>query len=472
MVKSAKSVSKTEVITLYPYQEDGIAWLASKNLALLADEMGLGKTVQTICAADFIKAKRILIVCPSIARINWEREFTKFSSENRRFFQPKKETDSIWPETHSVIVSYDLAAKVISPGKFDLIVCDEAHLLKSITARRAVKILGKDGLIHKTKRFWALTGTPAPNHFGELWTLLFVFGVTKLAQEDFLNRYCNVRQTPFGPQVVGSKTSMVHELKPMLGKIMLRRKKEDVMKDLPPLTYTHFLVERGEVDLNAHQSFIPWIGREDQLKQRLVMENQMIKHILDNSGTHVPGMRALEAMAESVSTLRRYTGLQKLRAVADIVGDELDRNEYGKIVIFAVHRDVIVGAQEILKRHNPVTLFGGMNDETKQNNIDRFQGLKKYKIMIANIQSAGVAINLTAANQAAFIEQSWVPAENAQAIMRIHRMPQKEPCFIRFFGLAESIDDRVSNSLKRKAHDLTFLFDEKNPRFPQTPELT
>src|SRR4051812_43178128 len=98
------------VPALFPYQEEGAQWLATKRRALLADDMGLGKTAQAIRAADLIGAERILILCPAIARTNWVREFSKFSRRGRSFSTVLSATDT-WPTSGGIACSYDLITK-------------------------------------------------------------------------------------------------------------------------------------------------------------------------------------------------------------------------------------------------------------------------------------------------------------------------------------------------------------------------
>lgn len=443
-------------VKLFPYQTEGAIFLSEKRCAILADEMGLGKTVQAIRAADLVKAKNILVVCPAIARINWQREFEKFSLTHPSL----------------TVTSFESAHKINPSMLFDLLIIDEAHYLKSHTAKRTAAIYGKEGLVRRAARVWALTGTPAPNALAtEVWTHLFTFGVTKLSYTDFLKHFCNYFEGSYGVQITGNKPERLAEFQSLMSKIILRRKKEDVMKELPPIRYAHILVERGEVDIEIMDSFAQYIGRQNELKERLEIEKQMVDHIL-KSETPAESLRALEALANSVSTLRRYTGLQKMDPVANIILDELENNAYQKIVIFAVHRDVIEGLRQRLEKYGALTLYGGHTDETKQRNIDAFQKNPKKRVMIANIRAAGTSVTLTAASQIAFIEQDWVPGNNAQATMRVHRIGQNESVLVRVFGLAESVDERVSNSLKRKMNELTKIFELPQSTEIEIPKLT
>lgn len=452
------------VETLFPFQKIGAQWLASQKVALLADEMGLGKSAQSIHACDLVGAVRICVMCTASARINWQREFEKFSYQASSVFDILMNGKTKLRPGASLISSYDFSEKILKEleGTFDVLILDEVHLLKSTDAKRTHYIFGKNGLVRRARRVWALSGTPAPNHAGELWPLLRTFGVTPLSYDDFVERYCDSYPTAYKPRITGTKQQRIPELKALMAPIILRRHKEDVMKELPPIFFSDIVVEPGPVDLMAEASFNQYIfpiDRTQELNTKMESERQLISSIIEKGGMVKDTMRALEALAKSVSTLRRYTGIQKVQASADIVSQELLNNAYRKIVIFAVHRDVIEGLRAKLSKFKPVTLYGGTDPGTRQKNIDKFQNNPKCRVFIGNIQAAGTSITLTAAHHVLFVEQDWVPGNNAQAAMRCHRIGQVNPVFVRFVGLANSLDERISRVLKQKARQLSLLFD-------------
>lgn len=449
--------------TLFPYQIQGAKFLQEKRFALLADEMGLGKSAQAITAADKINAKRILVLCPAIARINWQREFTKFSTHNRDF-------DLVFSRTfapsndRSIICSYDLAA-TFPPGffgSFDLLILDEAHYLKTLETKRTIAVYGKEGFCRYSKRIWALTGTPAPNHAGELWPTLFTFGSTQLRYNQFIETYCDLVKLTYRTQIVGTKKSAIPELRDTLKKIMLRRTTKEVALELPEIFYSHLVVEPGAVDISIE--FPEYVMLKDtthELYELLAKQTKLVEDVADTVRLGRDGMKVLEGLAKSISTLRRYTGLQKVQSVIELVKEELITSQYEKIVIFAVHRGVIKGLQDSLREFKPVTLYGGTPPEKRQKHIDNFQKNPRCRIFIGQIQASGTAITLTAANQVIFIEQDWVPGNNAQAAKRCHRIGQEKPVFVRFISLKDSYDERISQILKRKTAELTELFENK-----------
>lgn len=445
-------------VMLFPFQRVGAKWLSERKKALLADEPGLGKTAQAIAAADLVQAKRILVLCPAIARMNWVFELEKFSQMKRNVdvFKPKNKFSSA--EKDVQICSYDAGSidALTKRGNeaFDLLILDEAHLVKSTEAKRTSAVLGKSGPVHRAKRVWALTGTPAPNHAGELWPLLYVFGATALSYTSFVKTYCECEQTTYGLQIYGTKTKKIPELKNVLSRIMLRRKKSEVLKDLPPIQYGTVVVEPGIVTMKDPLEE----GIEHFSPQTIRREEEKVEHILEEMSFGTEDMERLAGLAQSVSTLRRYTGLQKVEPISELVTQELHSKAYQKIVIFCLHRQVIDQLEEKLDEFNPLVLHGGTTDTQRNHRIQLFQHDTRYQIIIANILTAGTAITLTAAHQVLFAEQDWVPANNSQAAQRCHRIGQTENVTVRFVSLANGVDQRVTAILKRKTEELELLF--------------
>lgn len=451
---------------LFGYQSVGAEFLSGNGFGkLLADEMGLGKTVQAIRGLDRIHAKRAIIICPSVARINWLREFELWSLSKVKVSIVTELSDPLPTEGH-VICSYNYATanfRRFGRNWWDCLVIDEAHFLKSTDAERAKAILGAEGIIRVCSRCWLLSGTPAPNNYGELWILLFTFGVTSLTYEAFIKRYCVVMPSQYGFRIVAGRPENVPELRELLSKIMLRRLKKDVMKELPPISFGHVNVEPGLVDLEILPSFTQYFmptDRRADLKAELDRQRNLLEQIDKNMAVgDTNKLSAIAAVSDSVSTLRRYIGLQKCDAAIELLANELENKAYEKVVIFAIHRDVIETMRMGLRKFGPVVLYGGTDPEKRQKNIDRFQNNKKCRVFIGNIHAAGTAITLTAADQVVFIELDWVPGNNAQAIMRCHRIGQLNKVFVRFLLLDGTLDAKIGFILKRKIADLAKVFD-------------
>lgn len=444
--------------SLYPYQEEGAQWLSQRKYALLADDPGLGKSAQSIRAADILGLTSLLVCCPAVARLNWMREFDKFSSREWKSKRAVLAASDAWGSPDLVTVSYDLLTnkKVstwISSRQWDVVILDESHYLSNRKAKRT-----EAAFAVPTARIWALSGTPAKNHAAELWPLLRRFGVVQSEYWAFVQRYCVYHGTPYGVQITGSQR--IDELRSLLAPVMLRRKKDDVLKELPAISFHDVAVPASPVDIERWwpevtigQKSIPTFNKE------IAEQQAAIDAVINVLGMGHGGVGALASLQPKTIMTRRYTGLQKTPAIAEIIHAELSANQYDKIVLFALHRDVIHHLMELLHDFHPMNLYGGTPPEKRDMYIRRFQTQKKYRVIICNIQAAGTAITLTAAHQVAFAECSWVPAENAQAAMRVHRIGQSQPVTVRFFGLADSSDEKVARVLRRKTKDLTAIFD-------------
>lgn len=430
--------------------------------------MGLGKTRQAILGLERVHASKFLVICPSIARINWLREIQMWSdilTLPKVYFGLKEKIDFEIP----AICSFDFATenkeRLVSQ-KWDCVIVDEGHFLKNLKAKRTKAILGLNGILSVAKRMWLLTGTPAPNNPSELWVPLFVFGQTRMSFDQFTNHFCLTRKTTYGVKITGTRSERIPELKNLLKPVLLRRLKKDVMKELPPINYYHEFVEPGLVDLPITPTFCAYTyptDRTDELvktirQQRFLVEQMILRTQSDPEGA-IAGM---EGIAKSVSTLRRMVGLQKVDAAVDMIQAGFKAGVYQKLVVFAIHQDVIDGIMNGLRAFgiDSVKLYGGTPAKKRQRNIDKFNSNPRCKVFIGQILSAGTAINLTIAHDVMFVEQDWVPGNNAQAIMRCHRIGQKKTVSVKFLALEDSIDSHVTLLLKKKTRDLMRIFDE------------
>lgn len=456
-------------LTPFQYQRTGAEYLAANAHALLADEMGLGKSAQVVLACDKVDAGDILIVCPAAVRINWSREFDRFSSKDR----PATiiETGKDRPGSGVNIISYDLLAsneklrQTVKQTQWDVLVLDEAHYLKERTAKRTKAVYGHNripGVMHSAKRTWRLTGTPMPNNASELYTHLKSAGIEKRSYWDFVFDFCDGFQSDYGYKITGVKNAP--RLKQLLSQFMLRRKKDDVMTQLPPITFSEVTVERSKVELDPwfYENWRP-IGVPAFLKE-LETQDKTCKASLNaiRSGHHYnfsDSLELLKAYSKSTATLRRYIGLAKLPRVLDIIEEELESGALNKIVLFANHQQVIEQTRERFRKYKAVTLYGGTPLAKRQHNIDQFQNNPKCRVFIGQIVAAGTGITLTAAHEVAFLEASWVPADNAQAAMRCHRVGQTKPVRVRFFTCEGSVDEEVMRVIVHKTREIAKIMD-------------
>lgn len=427
--------------TLFPYQEIGAQWLAKVGRGLLADDPGLGKSAQAIVAACQVNAQKILVLCPASVVENWRREIG--------FWAPPFKAPRFRVE------SYDMARgrnfEFLMEIGYDLVICDEAHMLKTRDTKRTQAVFGKKcdgvgGLIEKAKHVFLLTGTPMPGHPAELWPMLravmpdAIIGLKSglpVAYWPFAMRYCKMERNYLGHDtIVGGKN--LPELRERMKPFVLRRKKSDVLSELPPI--------RFDVLPLAGKITIP-----PDMADEVAAQMREVQKALEDGG-----VAALKAIAPHVATLRRLTGVAKVAPVVEWVKDQLDGG-MKKIVLFAQHKEVIEGLRNYLaKTHGIAVIDGSVTDRQVQ--VDRFQNDPAVKVFVGQIQAAGTGITLTAASDLVFVESSWTPTDNTQAAMRINRIGQKNACMVRFATIAGSIDEQIQKACARKMADIKELF--------------
>lgn len=421
---------------LYPYQQTGAQWLAERPRALLGDKMGLGKTVQAIEAANLTGARRIAVVCPAIARVNWGRELDKWA-----LYSP-----AVKIESYNKLAMDRELRREWARWRPDVLVIDEAHYLKSKDTSRTKSLYGPhcrgDGLVGCAGAVWALSGTLTPNNAAELYPHLRASFPDALpgagSFADFLNRYTHWEPTPHGPKVLSNKN--LAELRAAIEPHLLRRRTEDVLPELPN-------VRLGEVAVEALDAL-------DALRElEATVEVQELIYRLDE-GADIP-----EADPH-IAAFRRVCGVAKAKPLALLVADELANNQYEKIVLFAHHRDVISTLMQELQAFRPVRVWGGDSDAVRQQAIDDFQARPECRVFVGQITACATAITLTAASQCLFVEQSWVPSDNEQAIYRLRRIGQKSQILCRIGYLDKSIDEAINRSLARKVKGLLELYGE------------
>ena len=444
-------------LPLYPHQEEGARWLAERSAALLADDPGLGKTITALAAAASLQPAegrarpRILVLCPTVVLYNWQAETEKWLAAPRVQVvthgraQIEKDADVVIV-THGLLLAPWISSQLLS-AQWDVAIVDEAHAFKSITAKRTAALYhAQAGIVKAAQRVWLLTGTPCPNHAGELYTHLRGLDWKRLVPEqleepltydEFVYRYCRWRETPYGVQIVGNQRERLPELKKALDGFVLRRRKEDVLKDLPPIRME--LVHLRPLALDAALASL-----EAELSS-LVKDRVAGRDVEDTLGF-------FDAVKDDVgfTRFRRLCGLAKAGSVVDLLAAELEDGALDKVVVFAHHRDVVDQIAEGLERFGVRTITGETPAAERTARVKAFQESGNVRVMVSNIVAGGVGVTLTAASEVVFAEQSWTPGENAQAADRCHRIGQTERVRVRFVALAGTLDTFIAQALRRK----------------------
>lgn len=410
----------------FKFQIEAKDIMCVRKHTLLADSMGLGKSFEIIMVINQLRLRRTLIICPASVKLNWVRELEE-GLESRRYIQViNKRTDYIEPFSEIIIVNYDLIAHSniftqLKQIEFDLGVCDEAHYLKNMKAKRTLAVLAKNGLVFNCKRTIMATGTPVLNRPIELYPILKVLAPQVLGKYNdyyrYAKRYCDAYQDGFTLNADGA--SHTDELNESLRKhYMIRRLASEVYKELPAVRYQVLFVEQttGAV---ATLRQLEEAGRSDFKHQKLGID------------------------AGGLATLRRETAEMKLDACIEQIRDIVE--QAGKIVIFAYHHSVIAKLEEVLHEFGTVTLSGDTDQRSRQDAITRFSGETGPRVFIGQIQAAGQGIDglQKCCANVLFIESSWVPGEVKQAIARVSRMGQTKPVLVQFLIWADSIEEHL-----------------------------
>lgn len=426
--------------------------------------MRVGKTPTCIRSNDLIRARRILWLTTGAARIGHAYAWDKYSPLDHDCRVIDSGKDAI-PDSGVVITSYDLAAGPLYDRlmrmEWDALDLDEAHKLKNATTKRAKAVLGertdaKDGLASRAAAVKLLSGTPSPNHPGELWPVLHAFfpstihkagTATPMRQFEFETRFCKTAWSPFGQsnrKIVGGKN--LPELKKRIQPFFLRRRFADVYKDAAGV----------EIDLL-------FVDAQDNLDALREVERdevaQQYKRALAAAVSDVH-MKAIEAeIADTVAKrLRRLTGVAKVPGVVAWAREFLEDRKGAKVVLFGHHTEVLDGLVAGLAKYKPLRVSGGVTAKAKGEAEHLFRSDPKRRVFVGNLISAGEAIDLSVADDIVLVESSWVPGENEQALRRIVNMAKQRENIAWFATLAGSIDERVQQTNARKTRDIMQLF--------------
>lgn len=447
---------------LYQHQEDGVKFLLSRKNCILADDMGLGKTNQAIIGALESGAKKILIVSPSSAKINWEREINVFCDDTT-IIEGKK-----WSKAKFTIINYDILKNfhTLDDGKkpkdgeepkklnrelanagFDLIIVDEAHYLKnndSIRGKIMVELVEKHGI----PNVWLLTGTPVANRPMDFFNLLKLIK-SKLAEnwKHYAVRYCDAKKM-YRTLKNGQKkqiwitdgASNLDELSTKTKNIILRRYKTEVL-DMPDKVVTPSYYR---LDSKARKEY-------DAL-----WEEYLEKRILDGKKNGNIQKDLVELIL-----LRQFIAAAAIPYTIEMVENAIEMGR--KVIIFTSFTEEL----EILSQHFgklSVKHNGPMSTTQKQKSVDEFQNNPKVKVFIGNIDSAGVAITLTEATVVIFNSFSWVTGNNEQAEDRAFRIGQKNNVNVYYQLFEGTISTRMWETLKNKQLVISTILGERKDK--------
>lgn len=436
---------------LYPFQINLVNRIVSApGDVYVTAEMGLGKCA--IAASSIPFGDSVLIVCPAVVRSHWKAEFEKWTGMEAEIVTDVKD-----PLPQVGVISYELAVKLAAKPKHcrNFIIFDEAHYLKNPKAMRTLILLLRPNALATwgEKRIF-LSGTPTPNHVGELWPILKFMGVVNGTFAAFARRYCTFETTWIFQKgrrisverINGTNEKTIPVLQKVVSPHLFRARYESAGITLPRIVTENLLVD-GSTDSTA------W----DLERNLQSLWDATFK--TEDPAKAIDPLAGLMALQSSLGGLRKMHALRKVKPLAGLIANELDSGQYKKLVVFAHHTQVLEDLVSELKNKNVRALaaHGKMSHEARAIQVAHFQAdSNATQVLAASIQAMGIGINLHTSNQCLFVEQSYVPAENAQALGRLRRIGQKmDTVFCRIATLGDSgIDQRVQEILTQKTLDL------------------
>ena len=428
-----------------------------RGRALLADDPGLGKTCQSLAYLQaHPEIRPAIIIVPATMKLKWGLEIDSWMTEKCHWeiISGKKPDELKTADIY--IINYDIVSNEYAPlkrgekkrkeipgtGWIDFIenirpkaiIVDEADRLKNRDAQRskAVKKLAEN-----TPHFIALTGTPG-NRPEELYNVIQLVEPGLFPSfYKYAQKYCNATLTRYGWDFSGA--SNVEELHKILtDTIMIRRRKKDVLPDLPAKIRAVIPMELNNADIytEAETDFVNWLRSVDIKKAE----------------------RAKKAKALSrIEGLKQLALAGKLNQCIDWIENFIESGE--KLVVFTTHKSTISALMETFPK-TAVKLDGSTNMTDRQAAVERFQTDPDIRLFVGNIKAAGVGITLTAASNACFLELPWTSGDCDQAEDRIHRIGQDAGSVTIWYLLAENtIDTEIASLLDEKRGVLAAILD-------------
>ncbi|MCQ2220025.1 MAG: DEAD/DEAH box helicase [Prevotella sp.] len=424
----------------YPYQLEGIAYGLSRKRIFIGDEPGLGKTLQSIGIVDTADAYPCLVICPSSLKINWQREFEKFT--DKRALVLDNATRTTWPYLlrmkmhHVAIVNYESLRKyfvwdvqgsrngfrlkdvVFTPDTqlFRSVIIDESHRVKDASAQQTIFT---KGICTGKPYVICLSGTPVVNRPEDLVSQLSI--MNRLIEFGGKSKFL----TDFGTE--DSDLALLSSQ--LYDRCLIRREKAKVLTQLPAKTRSDLYVDisnRPEYDLAA-SDLAEYLRQYQECTERDIRRK----------------MR-MEALVRFM-TLRSIAARGKVKQAIDFVRVFLASGK--PLILFCSLHDIV----DELKQAFPeaVTVTGRDSMVSKQAAVDSFQQ-GRSQLIICSIKAAGVGLTLTASSNVAFVELPWTYADCCQCEDRAHRIGQRDNVTCYYLLGRSTIDHALYRIIHRK----------------------
>ncbi|MBD3161345.1 MAG: helicase SNF2, partial [Candidatus Eisenbacteria bacterium] len=452
---------------LRDYQKLGLGWFGFlrdfKLHGCLADDMGLGKTVQVLALLEQRRTRRTgrpsraasLVVAPRSLVHNWIEEARRFTPnlkllDHTGITRSKRTRDLL--DRDLVITTYGTLRrdiKMLKEIEFDYAILDEAQAIKNASSQSA-----KACRLIRARHRLALTGTPVENHLGEIWSLFEFLNPGLLGSAKV---FAEIRQGAGNGSGAGSESEDHQVLAKVLRPFILRRTKQQVLRELPPKTEQVLLCEMQGAQKRIYE--------ELRKHYRSSLADRIDRHGLNRSKIHV-----LEALLR----LRQATchpGLIDPHRHGDVQSAKLEAlNEQIREVMAEGHRALVfsqfVELLKIVRRRLdeesiPYEYLDGRTRKRAEV-VRRFQSERGAPLFLISLKAGGQGLNLTAADYAFILDPWWNPAVETQAIDRTHRIGQKKPVFAYRLICKGTVEEKILELQRKKRRLAEALIGDEN----------
>lgn len=424
---------------LRPYQRLGLAWLellADLQLGgCLADDMGLGKTVQILAFLLARKRRGVadgkpsLLVVPRSLVFNWVAELQRFTPElsfHVSHGTTRAEGFEKIPASDLVITTYGTLVRDVARLQsidFDVLLVDEAQAIKNrnTQAAEACRAL-------KAKQRVALTGTPVENHLGELWSIFEFLNPGLLGKLPRISQYAGRQQLP---------PAALAEVAQALRPLILRRKKADVLQDLPAKTEQTLTCELGPSERKKYNELRRFYQASLQKKIAEVGIDKAKIWVLEallrlrQAACH-PGL--IDKKARNQSSAKIDLLLENLEQILE---------EGHKALVFSQFTSLLDLVRKALDARGWRYEYLDGQTRDREARVQSFQTDPEMRLFLISLKAGGVGLNLTAASYVFLLDPWWNPAVEAQAIDRTHRIGQEQPVFAYRIIAEDTVEEKI-----------------------------
>ncbi len=431
---------------LYPYQREGVRFAARAGRAIIADEMGLGKTVQAIATAELLRREgfvgSVLVLCPTTLKYQWKRELQRFTDADVTVIEgvAERRHEQLESEASYKIASYNNIVDYEGRLSFDMLILDEVQRLKNWNtqiSRAARRVASRYSLV--------LSGTPLENRLEEL------FSIMELVDQYLLSPYYLFRDRYIVLDDEGRTVGYRHlsEVAQRISTVMIRRRKADVLPQLPARIDKNLFVPMTEQQMDAHHSLKVQAARlvAKWHRQHFLTELDRRELLLT--------LQQMRMACDSLFVLDEHSRFDtKVEEVMNILYECSEDAASGgsKVVIFSQwERMTRLVAQELERSGiDFVYLHGNVPARERKERVNAFQNDPQIRVFLST-DAGSTGLNLQSANVVINIDVPWNPAVLEQRIGRIHRIGQQRGVEVINLISSGTIEEDILSKLRFKA---------------------